>query len=162
MGCGAFNQGVCSAVQPGDGIYMSKRMKTVITYGTFDMFHVGHLRLFKRMRELGERVIVAVSSDEFNALKGKRALVSYEERREIIEALKCVDLVIPELSWEQKEKDIKDYGVDIFVMGDDWKGKFDYLSDYCDVCYLERTSGVSSSELKQALERMPSKDGART
>ncbi|MCQ4295085.1 adenylyltransferase/cytidyltransferase family protein [Pseudomonas stutzeri] len=126
-------------------------MKTVITYGTFDMFHVGHLRLLERMRELGEQVVVAVSTDEFNALKGKRALVPYEERREIISAIKFVDLVIPECSWEQKERDIAEHAVDVFVMGCDWAGKFDYLSDVCQVVYLDRTQGISSSAIKQAL-----------
>lgn len=128
--------------------------KTVITYGTFDMFHIGHLRLLKRMRELGDRVIVAVSTDEFNQLKGKKALIPYTERKEIIEALNCVELVVPEENWEQKITDIQRYSVDVFVMGDDWKGKFDYLREYCDICYLERTSGISSSELKQALGRL--------
>ena len=130
---------------------MKTKVKTVITYGTFDMFHVGHLRLLKRMRELGERVIVAVSTDEFNALKGKKALVPYEERREIIEAIQYVDLVIPEYSWEQKEKDIADYTVDLFVIGDDWAGKFDYLKSHCQVFYIDRTQGVSSSAIKRAL-----------
>lgn len=128
--------------------------KTVITYGTFDMFHIGHLRLLKRMRELGERVIVAVSTDEFNAQKGKRALIPYAERREIIEALNCVDLVIAETSWEQKVTDIQAHAVDVFVMGDDWRGRFDELEAYCQVVYLERTSGISSSALKQALGRL--------
>lgn len=128
--------------------------KTIITYGTFDMFHIGHLRLFKRMRELGERVIVAVSTDEFNAQKGKRALIPYAERREILEALSCVDLVIEESSWEQKVTDIQRYGVDVFVMGDDWRGRFDELRVFCEVVYLERTEGISSSELKQALGRL--------
>lgn len=130
---------------------MGVKVKTVITYGTFDLFHVGHLRLLKRMRQLGERVIVAVSTDEFNALKGKKAFVPYAERREIIEAIQYVDLVIPEHSWEQKEKDIADYAVDLFVMGDDWVGDFDYLNSYCRVFYLERTEGVSSSEIRRAL-----------
>ncbi|TRO07476.1 glycerol-3-phosphate cytidylyltransferase [Ectopseudomonas mendocina] len=124
--------------------------RTVITYGTFDMFHVGHLRLLKRMRELGERIIVAVSTDEFNALKGKKALIPYEERREILEALRFVDLVIPESSWEQKADDIRQYGVDCFVMGNDWQGHFDHLEKWCEVVYLERTKNVSSSYLRQA------------
>lgn len=128
--------------------------KTVITYGTFDMFHVGHLRLFKRMRELGEQVIVAVSTDEFNALKGKQALIPYAERKEIIEALGCVDLVIPEQSWDQKASDIQRYGVDIFVMGDDWTGKFDELKAHCRVIYLHRTTGICSSELRASLAEL--------
>ncbi|WP_312724325.1 adenylyltransferase/cytidyltransferase family protein [Stutzerimonas kunmingensis] len=129
-------------------------MKTVITYGTFDMFHVGHLRLFRRMRELGERIIVAVSTDEFNALKGKKALVPYEERREIVEAIGFVDLVIPENSWEQKADDIRQYGVDCFVMGSDWFGHFDYLAELCEVVYLERTQSISSTHLRRLLGRL--------
>ncbi|MHB0819793.1 adenylyltransferase/cytidyltransferase family protein [Stutzerimonas stutzeri] len=128
--------------------------KTIITYGTFDMLHVGHLRLLKRMRELGGRVIVAVSTDEFNSLKGKKALLSYEERREIVEALRCVDLVIPENTWEQKAEDIRKYDVDLFVMGSDWVGHFDYLNELCEVIYLERTHGVSSTELRESLGRL--------
>jgi len=128
--------------------------KTVITYGTFDMFHIGHLRLLQRMRQLGGRVIVAVSTDEFNALKGKRALIPFAERREIVEALDCVDLVIEESAWDQKVSDIQRHAVDIFVMGDDWRGHFDALRAYCEVVYLERTSGISSSALKQALGRL--------
>lgn len=128
--------------------------KTIITYGTFDMLHVGHLRLLKRMRELGERVIVAVSTDEFNSLKGKKALRSYDERREIVEALRCVDLVIPETTWEQKAEDIRKYDVDLFVMGSDWVGHFDHLNELCEVVYLKRTEGVSSTELRASLGRL--------
>ncbi|WP_041770374.1 adenylyltransferase/cytidyltransferase family protein [Metapseudomonas resinovorans] len=124
---------------------------TVITYGTFDMFHIGHLRLLKRMRELGERTIVAVSTDEFNRLKGKKALIPYAERKEIIESLDCVDLVIPEQSWEQKPDDIREHKVDTFVMGNDWNGKFDHLKAHCQVVYLDRTRGVSSTELRESL-----------
>ncbi len=126
--------------------------RTVITYGTFDMFHVGHLRLLKRMRELGERIIVAVSTDEFNALKGKKALVPYAERREIIEAIQYVDLVIPEKSWEQKTDDIRQYSVDCFAMGSDWQGHFDHLAKLCEVVYLERTQNISSTELRRSWE----------
>ncbi|TRO13757.1 glycerol-3-phosphate cytidylyltransferase [Ectopseudomonas mendocina] len=126
--------------------------RTVITYGTFDMFHIGHLRLFKRMRELGERVIVAVSTDEFNALKGKKALVPYAERYEIVAAIQYVDLVIPERNWEQKADDIRQYTVDCFVMGDDWRGHFDHLAALCEVIYLERTKDVSSTVLRQAAD----------
>lgn len=132
--------------------------RTVITYGTFDMFHIGHLRLFKRMRELGDRVIVAVSTDEFNALKGKKALIPYAERKEIIEALSCVDLVIPEQSWDQKASDIKCYGVDVFVMGNDWHGHFDHLAALCEVVYLERTQSVSSTNLRRSLGRLLSSE----
>jgi len=125
--------------------------KTIITYGTFDMFHVGHLRLLNRMRDMGDRVIVAVSTDEFNALKGKRALIPYDERCDIIAALRCVDLVIPEACWEQKINDIKKYHVDTFVMGGDWSGKFDYLLSYCRVVYLPRTLDISTSSLKESI-----------
>jgi len=128
--------------------------RTVITYGTFDMFHIGHLRLLKRMRELGDRLIVGVSTDEFNELKGKRALVPFEDRREIVEAIAFVDLVIPERSWEQKTADICQYGVDCFVMGSDWNGHFDHLETLCEVVYLERTLGVSSTELRQAIGKL--------
>lgn len=130
--------------------------RTVITYGTFDMFHIGHLRLLKRMHEMGERLIVGLSTDEFNALKGKKALVPYEERREIVEAIGFVDLVIPERSWEQKVEDIRQHNVDCFVMGNDWAGQFDDLKELCEVVYLERTRGVSSTELRQTLGRLVS------
>ncbi len=133
---------------------MMTRVKTVITYGTFDMFHIGHLRLLRRMHEIGEQVIVAVSTDEFNALKGKKALVSYEERREIVEAIEYVDLVIPENSWEQKADDIRQYGVDCFVMGSDWLGHFDHLAELCEVVYLERTQSISSTDLRRSLGRL--------
>ncbi|MCQ4310756.1 adenylyltransferase/cytidyltransferase family protein [Stutzerimonas sp. VN223-3] len=131
---------------------------TVITYGTFDMFHVGHLRLLKRMSALGDRIIVGVSTDEFNERKGKKALIPFVERREIIESLDCVDLVIPEDDWAQKPDDIRRHGVDLFVMGDDWAGKFDHLGAYCEVKYLERTSGVSSTELRDSLRSLLSSE----
>lgn len=131
---------------------------TVITYGTFDMFHVGHLRLLKRMAELGERTIVGVSTDAFNERKGKKALIPFEERKEIIESLRFVDLVIPEEGWNQKVSDIQLYGVQTFVMGDDWQGRFDSLKPYCEVVYLERTSGVSSTELRGSLSRLLSSE----
>ena len=123
-------------------------MKTVITYGTFDLFHVGHVRVLNRLKELGDRLIVGISTDEFNAQKGKMALMPYADRKEVLESVRCVDLVIPETSWEQKIDDIKKYDVQIFGIGDDWRGKFDYLSEYCEVVYLERTYGISSSSIK--------------
>ncbi len=123
-------------------------MKTVITYGTFDLFHVGHVRVLNRLKALGDRLIVGISTDEFNAGKGKTALMSFEDRKEVLESVRCVDLVIPEISWEQKIDDIKKYDVQIFGIGDDWKGKFDYLNQYCEVIYLERTYGISSSSIK--------------
>ncbi len=129
-------------------------MKTVITYGTFDLFHIGHLRLLERAKALAEggRLIVAVSTDEFNwNEKRKRSTICYEERAAIVGALKCVDLVIPEEGWEQKRTDVTKYSVDCFVMGDDWKGKFDFLKDLCEVVYLPRTEGISSTMIKQGL-----------
>lgn len=137
-------------------------MKTVITYGTFDLFHVGHVQLLKRAKALGDRLIVAISKDEFNASKGKAAYSSYEDRKTIVEACKFVDLVIPELTWEQKKSDIIDHSVDIFVMGDDWQGKFDFLSEFCDVRYLSRTPDISSSLIKQHLDSANSKVELKT
>lgn len=127
-------------------------MKTVLTYGTFDLFHIGHLRLIQRLSKLGDRLIVAVSTDEFNAGKGKKSLIPYDQRAEIVENIKGVDLVIPESSWEQKISDIKKYNVDVFAMGDDWSGKFDNLKDLCEVIYLDRTKDVSSTSLKTSLK----------
>lgn len=128
-------------------------MKTVITYGTFDLFHVGHLNLLRRAKELGDYLIVAVSSDRFNwEEKQKKCEIPDKDRMAIVEAIKYVDKVIPEDSWEQKIEDVKKYNVDIFVMGDDWKGKFDFLKDYCEVVYLPRTEGISSTQLKEDLK----------
>lgn len=121
----------------------------VITYGTFDLFHYGHLRLLKRAKELGDKLIVAVSTNEFNKVKGKNCVYPYEHRSKIVEAIKYVDKVIPERNWEQKRNDIKKYKIDIFVMGDDWKGKFDNLKDLCKVVYLPRTPGISTTDLKK-------------
>ncbi len=125
--------------------------KTVLTYGTFDMFHIGHLKLLQRLAELGDELIVAVSSDEFNNLKNKTVLIPYEQRAEIVANISCVDKVIPETNWEQKVEDIKKYDVDIFAIGDDWKGKFDFLKEHCEVVYLERTKNISTTELKKSL-----------
>lgn len=130
---------------------MEKKRKTskrVITYGTFDLFHFGHLQILKRAKELGDYLVVAVSSDEFNAVKGKQCVYPFEHRAEIVKAIKYVDEVIAEDNWEQKNNDIKQRKIDIFVMGDDWKGKFDDLSRYCDVVYLSRTPGISTTYLK--------------
>lgn len=126
--------------------------KTVITYGTFDLFHVGHLKLLQRLKSLGDKLIVAVSTDEFNQLKGKKTIIPFEQRAEIISNIKCVDMVIPENNWEQKVEDVKKYNVDIFSIGNDWEGKFDFLKEYCEVVYLERTDGISSTQLKQTLK----------
>lgn len=128
-----------------------KKNKTVITYGTFDMFHIGHLKLLQRAKALGDELIVAVSTDEFNEEKGKKSLIPYEQRAEIVANIKCVDRVITEISWEQKKEDILKYGVDILVMGNDWCGKFDYLQEFCEVHYLERTREISSTQLKKSL-----------
>ena len=126
-------------------------MKRVITYGTFDVLHYGHVNLLKRAKALGDYLIVALSSDEFNVIKNKKSYYTYEQRKMILEACRYVDLVIPENDWEQKINDIQKYQADIFVMGDDWKGKFDFLRDYCEVVYLPRTPDVSSSQTKDFL-----------
>lgn len=126
-------------------------MKKVITYGTFDLLHWGHINLLKRARELGDYLIVALSTDEFNAVKKKKAYYSYENRKLILEAIRYVDKVIPEKTWEQKVDDVLNYDIDIFVMGDDWKGTFDFLKEYCEVVYLPRTVGISTTQIKQDL-----------
>lgn len=126
--------------------------KTVITYGTFDLFHIGHLKLLQRLKSMGDRLIVAISTDEFNEGKGKKTMIPYEQRAEIVAHIKCVDMVIPETSWEQKITDVQKYNVDIFAIGNDWEGKFDFLKEYCDVVYLERTQGISSTQIKQTLK----------
>lgn len=126
--------------------------KIVITYGTFDMFHIGHLRLLQRLKKLGDKLIVAVSTDEFNAIKGKTTVIPFADRVEIVQNIKCVDEVIAENDWEQKVSDIQKYNVSIFAMGNDWEGKFDYLKEWCEVVYLPRTEGISTSYLKQVLK----------
>lgn len=126
-------------------------MTTVLTYGTFDLFHIGHLRLIERLAGLGDRVIIGVSTDTFNAGKGKSSVVPYADRAHIVSSIKGVDLVIPEESWEQKRNDIRTYDVDVFAIGDDWVGKFDDLADLCRVEYLPRTQGISTSSLKDML-----------
>lgn len=138
--------------------------KTIITYGTFDMFHVGHLQLLRRLSEMGDRVVVAVSTDEFNLGKGKKTLIPYEQRAQIVGAIEYVDLVIPEESWEQKLTDVKDHSVDIFAIGKDWEGKFDFLEELCEVRYLERTKNISTTDLKRSLKRflsIPQEDLSR-
>lgn len=126
-------------------------MKKVITYGTFDLLHWGHINLLKRAKALGDYLIVAISTDEFNALKKKKSYHSFENRKMILEAIRYVDEVIPEDTWEQKIEDVQKHDVDVFVMGDDWKGKFDYLKDYCEVVYLPRTVGISTTKIKKEL-----------
>lgn len=130
--------------------------KTVLTYGTFDMFHVGHARLIRRLRELGDRLIVGVSTDKFNIEKGKRAIFNYLYRAEIVGSLKGVDQVIPEETWAQKTEDIRRHDVDLLVMGEDWAGQFDHLSDVCEVRYLPRTRNVSTTSIKDAIDRLSS------
>lgn len=136
-------------------------MKRILTYGTFDLLHYGHIRILKRAKELGDYLVVALSTDEFNAGKGKKAYHSYETRKKMLEAIRYVDLVIPENCWEQKVQDIKDYKIDVVVMGDDWAGsdKFDYLKEYCEVKFLERTPGVSTTQIKTDLQLQETIDG---
>ena len=128
-----------------------KKEKIVLTYGTFDMFHIGHLNLLNRLKSLGDKLIVAVSTDEFNSIKGKKTLIPFEQRALIVQNIKCVDMVISEKNWEQKIDDIKKYNVDIFAMGEDWQGKFDFLKDYCEVMDLLEFLAVlvSRNYLKQ-------------
>lgn len=128
--------------------------KTVITYGTFDMFHVGHVRLLKRLRALGDRLVVGCSTDDFNTLKGKRGIMPYEQRVELLLACRYVDDVFPEQDWGQKREDIVRFQADIFAMGDDWAGKFDDLGDITQVIYLPRTPSISSTEVRRASAAM--------
>lgn len=123
-------------------------MRKIITYGTYDLFHIGHLNLLKRAKKLGDYLIVAVSTDQFNEIKGKKTIIPYKQRADIVKSIKYVDKVIPETNWEQKIVDVKKYNIDIFVMGEDWKGKFDFLKKYCKVKYLKRTKGISTTMLK--------------
>ncbi|MCB6992364.1 glycerol-3-phosphate cytidylyltransferase [bacterium 210820-DFI.6.37] len=128
-------------------------MKRVLTYGTFDLLHYGHVRLLKRAKALGDYLIVAVSTDEFNKIKGKKAYNNFETRKEMLETVRYVDLVIPEKNWEQKADDVRKYCVDTVVMGSDWRGneKFEALKDLCEVVYLERTENVSTTKIKNDL-----------
>jgi len=126
-------------------------MKTLITYGTFDLFHFGHVELLRRMAKLCDKLVVACSTDEFNALKGKECIIPFEHRCIVLHACRYVDDVIPENDWGQKRTDIVSQNADIFAMGSDWEGKFDDLSDIVDVVYLPRTDGISSSDIKADL-----------
>ncbi|MBR3507335.1 MAG: glycerol-3-phosphate cytidylyltransferase [Lachnospiraceae bacterium] len=128
-------------------------MKRVITYGTFDLLHYGHINLLRRAKALGDYLIVALSTDEFNRVeKNKTCYFSYEQRKSLLEAIRYVDLVIPEENWEQKRTDVKEYHINTFVIGDDWKGKFDFLKEEgVDVVYLTRTPEISSSQIKSDL-----------
>jgi len=129
-------------------------MKRVLTYGTFDLLHYGHIRLLKRAKALGDYLVVALSTDEFNLReKGKKTYHSFQTRKEMLEALRVVDLVIPEDNWMQKADDVQKYEIDTVVMGGDWAGsdKFEYLKEFCEVSYLDRTIGVSTSQIKEEL-----------
>jgi len=126
-------------------------LKTIITYGTFDILHRGHINLLKRARALGDRLVVGLSSDEFNAGKHKSSLLNYENRKYVLESIRYVDLVFPESTWDQKVGDILKYEADIFVMGDDWEGKFDTLKEHCEVIYLPRTQNISTTQIKADL-----------
>lgn len=129
-------------------------MKKVITYGTFDLLHYGHVDLLQRAKALGDYLVVALSTDEFNwNQKQKKCYFSYEERKRLLEAIRYVDLVIPEESWEQKASDVQEYHIDTFVMGNDWEGKFDFLKEYCDVVYLPRTPEISTTQIKKDLKK---------
>ena len=128
-------------------------MKRVITYGTFDLLHYGHINLLRRAKQLGDYLIVALSTDEFNwNQKQKKCYFSYEQRKQLLEAIRYVDLVIPEENWEQKKTDVKEYHIDTFVIGDDWTGKFDFLKEQCEVVYLPRTPEISTTQIKKELK----------
>lgn len=127
-------------------------MKKVITYGTYDLLHYGHINLLRRAKSLGDYLIVALSTDEFNSeKKGKKCYFSYEQRKQLLEAVRYVDLVIPENDWDQKISDVQEFKVDVFAMGSDWEGKFDFLKDYCEVVYFPRTPEISTTQIKQQL-----------
>ena len=130
-------------------------MKRVITYGTFDLLHYGHINLLRRAKEYGDYLIVALSTDKFNWIeKKKKCYFSYEQRKALLEAIRYVDLVIPEETWEQKKTDVKEYHIDTFVIGEDWKGHFDFLKEQgVEVVYLPRTPEISTSQIKEDLHR---------
>lgn len=139
---------VRSAVQ---GDYVG--LRRVLTYGTYDLLHYGHVRLLRRAAALGDYLVVGLSTDEFNALKGKESFYSYDVRKEMLESVRYVDLVIPEREWDQKIDDIRNYGIDVVVMGSDWAGdeRFEKLKEYCEVVYLDRTDGISTTDVKNEL-----------
>ena len=129
-------------------------MKRVITYGTFDLLHYGHINLLRRAKELGDYLVVVLSTDEFNwNEKQKKCYFSYEDRKKMLEAIRYVDLVVPEENQDQKRSDVQKYNIDTFVMGDDWKGKFDFLKDLCEVVYLPRTPDISTTQIKKDLNK---------
>ncbi|MDW2326724.1 MULTISPECIES: glycerol-3-phosphate cytidylyltransferase [Vibrio] len=131
-----------------------KSKKVVLTYGTFDMFHVGHVRLLKRLKTGADMLIVGLSTDEFNRIKGKTSFFSYQERKEILESCRYVDLVVPEERWEQKVDDVTKYSVTTFAIGNDWEGEFDFLKKQCEVKYLERTKDISTTKIKTELAKL--------
>ena len=124
----------------------------VLTYGTFDLLHKGHINLIKRAKSLGDNLIVGLSTDEFNREKHKKSYFTFSQRKELLSTIDYIDLIIPENSWDQKIKDIQQYQIDILVMGSDWTGKFDYLKDYCDVIYLPRTEYISTTDIKEEIK----------
>lgn len=128
---------------------MTKNSINVITYGTFDLFHYGHLELLKEAKSYGDKLILGLSTDEFNLIKGKKSFFNYEKRKEYLTSIKYIDLIIPETSWAQKENDIKKYNIKYFIIGDDWTDKFNYLN--CKVIYLPRTKHISSTEIKKII-----------
>lgn len=128
-------------------------MKRILTYGTFDLLHFGHIEILRRAKELGDYLVVAVSTDEFNAIKNKKSYHDYETRKKMLEAIRYVDLVIPENTWEQKRDDVLNYKIDTVVMGSDWENNenFECLKDICEVVYLPRTEGISTTKIKKDL-----------
>ena len=131
-----------------------EHVKRVITYGTFDMLHYGHINILRRAKEMGDYLVVVLSTDEFNwNEKQKKCYFSYEDRKKMLEAIRYVDLVVPEENWDQKRSDVQKYNIDTFVMGDDWKGKFDFLKDLCEVVYLPRTPDISTTQIKKDLNK---------
>lgn len=132
----------------------AQAQRTVLTYGTFDLFHPGHVQLLKRARELGSRLVVGLSTDEFNARKGKKSVMCFEDRKAVLEACRYVDEVIAENDWLQKVPDAIRLNADVFTMGDDWVGKFDFMSEHCTVIYLSRTPDISTTQIKQRMNSM--------
>ncbi len=130
-----------------------KDKKVILTYGTYDILHYGHINMLRRAKEMGDVLIVGLSTDEFNEGKGKTCYYSYEERKMMLEAIRYVDKVIPETAWEQKVTDVEKYNVDVFTIGDDWEGEFDFLKDQCEVVYMPRTEGISTTQIKEDLNK---------
>lgn len=126
-------------------------MKRVITYGTYDLLHYGHIELLRRAKEYGDYLVVALSTDEFNKIKNKKSYYNYSQRKMMLESIRFVDLVIPENDWSQKIDDVKNYEIDTFIMGHDWESEFDFLKEYCEVVYIKRTEGISTTKIKKEL-----------